>query len=112
MDVAISPDTKYIAAGSFGGSDNTGTVSIWEIATGYLVDKLEGRDGHKSSAVSVAFAPNGKYLVSGSFDKTIKMWEFAPLLDPNDTSRRSRCIKTFKGHKVTHLSSFYFLSIT
>jgi glucose repression regulatory protein TUP1 len=112
MSVAISPDSKYIAAGSLKSSDNIGIVSVWNIATGDLVDKLEGRDGHKDSVFSVAFAPNGRYLVSGSLDKTIKMWEFAPLLDPNDTSKRSRYIKTFKGHKVNYLSSFCFLSIT
>ena len=31
-------------------------------------------DGHSSSVSSVAIAPDGKTIVSGSYDKTIKVW--------------------------------------
>jgi len=33
-------------------------------------------EGHKRDVNSVAISPNGKYVVSGSNDKTIKIWEF------------------------------------
>lgn len=70
--VAISPDTQFVAAGSLDKS-----VRVWDIMTGYLVERLEGPDGHKDSVYSVAFSPNGKDLVSGSLDRTIKMWRLA-----------------------------------
>ena len=95
--VAISPDTKYVAAGSLDKS-----VRVWEIARGLLAERLEGPDGHKDSVYSVAFSPNGRELVSGSLDKTIKMWELsAPRGLTQGGPKGGRCIKTFEGHRVS-----------
>jgi len=44
--------------------------------------------GHPSQIVSVAFSPDGRYVLSGSYDKTIKLWEVTT----------GREIRTFKGH--------------
>ncbi|KAK2731274.1 hypothetical protein FQN57_003536 [Myotisia sp. PD_48] len=51
MSVAFSPDGSKIVSGS---GDNT--VRVWEVATGKLLQTLEG---HSGSVTSVAFSPDG-----------------------------------------------------
>ena len=95
--VAMSPDGQYVAAGSLDKS-----VRVWEVRTGYLIERLDGPEGHKDSVYSVAFAPNGRDLVSGSLDKTIKMWELGDNrgMMSGPGPRGGKCIRTFEGHKV------------
>jgi len=98
--VAISPDGRYVAAGSLDRS-----VRVWDSTSGYLVERLEGGEGHKDSVYSVAFSPDGHQLVSGSLDKTIKMWELTPQkgMLPGSGPKGGKCIRTFEGHKVGFL---------
>lgn len=97
--VAISPTGEYVAAGSLDKS-----VRVWDSRNGYLVERLDGADGHKDSVYSVAFAPNGRSLVSGSLDKSIKMWELGdrqPMIPGAAPPRSAKCLRTFEGHKVS-----------
>jgi len=45
--------------------------------------------GHTGGVLSVVFSPDGKYIISGSGDNTIKLWDVAS----------GREIRTFSGHK-------------
>lgn len=63
------------------------------------------------SVYSVAFAPNGRDLVSGSLDKTIKMWELTPPrgMVPGAGPKGGKCVRTFEGHKVSFEEPIFFV---
>jgi glucose repression regulatory protein TUP1 len=96
--VAISPDSRLVAAGSL-----DKMVRVWDAYDGKLLEQLEG---HKDSVYSVAFMPDGNTLVSGSLDKTLKLWQLGGSKDSRggyggDKDRsRNQCKMTFVGHKV------------
>ncbi len=46
-------------------------VSLWDAETGKELGKLEG---HSNWVVSLAFSPDGRFLVSGSGDSTARIW--------------------------------------
>ncbi|KAE9386523.1 hypothetical protein BT96DRAFT_759420, partial [Gymnopus androsaceus JB14] len=48
------------------------TVRIWSAETGLAIGKP--LKGHTSRVTSVAYSPDGKQIVSGSGDKTLRIW--------------------------------------
>ena len=49
------------------------------LATASLELKAEKQSAHSNWVMSVAFSPDGKTIVSGSKDKTIKVWDAGTL---------------------------------
>ena len=45
------------------------------LAAATLELKSEKQNAHSREITSVQFSPNGALIVSGSFDKTIKVWD-------------------------------------
>ena len=80
--VCFSSDGSLLAAGS---KDPDQYLELWNGRTLEHVDSLRG---HVAAVNSVAFAPNGKLLVSASSDHTVKLW---------DVSRRA-LLATLVGH--------------
>ena len=56
-------------------------LSAPALATASLELKAEKQCAHSECVHSVAFSPDGKTIVSGSDDKTIKVWGVRPFLD-------------------------------
>jgi WD40 repeat protein len=71
--VAFSPDAagRWVASA---GEDST--VKVWDSRTATLIRSFRGHTGLVSS---VAFTPDGRRLLSGSRDHTIKIWDLNPL---------------------------------
>ncbi|CAL3973131.1 hypothetical protein PZA11_005450 [Diplocarpon coronariae] len=66
--LAVDPSGDVVCAGSLDSFD----IHIWDVRTGQLLDRLSGHEGPVST---LAFAPNGGVVVSGSWDHTVRIWE-------------------------------------
>jgi WD40 repeat protein len=83
--VAISPDGRLIAAPGTLEAAAGPTVKIWEVLdwdaktskTPYKVRHT--LSGHAGYVWRVTFSPDGRYLASGSWDSTIKIWDLKAL---------------------------------
>src|SRR5438105_1897652 len=69
LSVAVSPDGRYVAAGS-----NSGQVRVW---------REEGRvahltiRGHSDRVGAIAFSPDGQTLATAGWDGTVRLWDLA-----------------------------------
>jgi WD40 repeat protein len=91
--IALSPDSRFILSG---GLDNT--LRLWDVATGKQerifkwTFKRYFEDGYNDYINSVAFSPDGKFAISGSNEKTIRLWDV-------DTGKELRVFRGFfTGH--------------
>jgi periodic tryptophan protein 2 len=65
--MAVDPSGEVVCAGSPDSFD----IHVWSVQTGQLLDQLSGHEGPVSS---LAFASDGNHLVSGSWDRTVRIW--------------------------------------
>jgi WD40 repeat protein len=91
VGIAFSPDGKFLVSGGgdIDGHANDrppGVLELREADTGKVIRELKG---HKALVAGVAFSPDGKRVVSGSWDGTVKVWEA-------DTGKE---VLTLKGHE-------------
>ena len=71
--VVASPDGRLLAvADAAGSSDYSGSVWVYETATGEVVKKLAGHTGY---VADLAFSADGRRLVSVSEDQTGLVWD-------------------------------------
>ena len=101
--VAFSPDGTRIVSGGWD-RDRDSTVKVWDAATGENTLTLRGHeglvwpvafslDGTRIRVVfsPVAFSPDGTRIVSGSWNRTVKVWDAA-------TGENTM---TLRGHEAT-----------
>jgi WD40 repeat protein len=70
MFVCFSPDGKSIAVRTY----TSNVILLLDAANG---NQLKSFSGHSGSVRSINFSPDGKYLLSGGTDATIRLWNVA-----------------------------------
>jgi WD40 repeat protein len=75
--VAFSPNGKLIVASTVGFDSKLKQYAyvrtiIWNVETG---EKLFSLGGHKFDVDAIVFTPDGRFIVTGGTDRTIKFWD-------------------------------------
>lgn len=73
----FSPDGTLLAAG-------TTSIQLYDAGSGQLRGKLQG---HQGAVGSLAFTPDGRQLISGSMDGTVRVWGVASAFTDRTTVR-------------------------
>jgi glucose repression regulatory protein TUP1 len=81
VSIAVSTDGRYVAAGS-----QDSLIRLWDLrrpswSTGekqppVLIERLKG---HKNGVYGVSFTKNGRFLVSASLDRDVRVWDVGHL---------------------------------
>jgi WD40 repeat protein/serine/threonine protein kinase len=94
--LALSPDGRYALSG--GGEKKVDCVfylsrlRLWDLPTGQCLRTFEGHEEHEEyggSVQSVAFSPDGRFILTGSGENTLRLRDVAT----------GQILRTFEGHK-------------
>ena len=72
--LAFSPDGRMLAAVD-SSYKHPCAIRLWELPSCKELGRL---DGHRGRVTSLAFAPDGKSLASGSWDTSVLIWDVTP----------------------------------
>ena len=80
LDITVSPRTGEVAIAGPGG------VWLWTV-DGDRPRELSHIVAHRDTVYTAAFMPDGRYLVTGSQDRTVLLWDVAQSTAPREVAR-------------------------
>jgi WD40 repeat protein len=88
----ITGGVRYVNGVALSGDGKWGLVCAGQ--TVYLIDAKTGKElrrcnGHAGSVVAASFSPDGRHVLSGGDDRTLRLWERAT----------GKPVRTFMGHE-------------
>jgi len=101
MTLDFGPDNRWLATGCADGS-----IRLWDVAP-LLQNGADSQsqiaesvtlDGHEDVVTTVTFSPDGRWLVSGSWDATIKLWNVAEVLENKGATKATYTLEGHEGH--------------
>jgi len=90
---ALSPEGRLVAVAGYGFEGDRGYVTIADLRSGEVLGTLRG---HADTVSALAFSPDGRWLASGSGDRTVRIWH---TVDDKQDARPWECVSTLEGHR-------------
>ncbi len=101
--IALSGDNKYLAVGGLFADPND-AIRIYNYKTGKLLKVLES---HTNTVYDLSFSSDDKYLISGSGDKTVKIWQTSNWTLENTINYHTDFVYAVKMIKREHSYDIY-----
>ncbi len=98
--IALTPNERYLAVGGYMKNDE---IRIYNYQTGKLTQLLKS---HTNIVNDLAFSKDGRFLISGSGDKTAKIWSVEKDFQLQDTIKFHT--KQVYGVKIIQKNGRYF----
>ena len=92
---ALSPDGRRLAVGGIGPqADRYGSIYLLSLSDGEIEQVLTG---HSRTINDLAFSADGRWLISGSLDKTARVWDMGQP-KPDASSAKDGAALVLAGH--------------